>query len=82
MSYSGKRKIREGLVVSNKMDKTVVVAVETRKVHPLYKKAIRASKKYKAHDENSACKIGDRVRIEYVKDKLGRNAVTWIKVLK
>ena len=58
-----KRKVREGLVVSNKMAKTVVVAVETRKVHPLYKKAVRRTKKYKAHDENSACKIGDKVRI-------------------
>jgi len=63
MSYVGKRKIREGLVVSDKMDKTVVVAVETRKVHPLYKKAIRRSKKYKAHDENNACKIGNKVKI-------------------
>jgi len=45
------------------MAKTVVVAVETRKVHPLYKKAVRRTKKYKAHDENSACKIGDKVRI-------------------
>jgi len=63
MSYLGKRKVREGLVVSDKMDKTVVVAVETRKVHPLYKKAIRVTKKYKAHDENNACKIGDKVKI-------------------
>jgi small subunit ribosomal protein S17 len=63
MSYLEKRKVREGLVVSGKMDKTVVVAVETRKVHPLYKKAIRVTKKYKAHDENNACKIGDRVKI-------------------
>jgi len=63
MSYLGKRKVREGLVVSDKMDKTVVVAVETRKVHPLYKKAIRVTKKYKAHDENNACKIGDIVKI-------------------
>jgi small subunit ribosomal protein S17 len=63
MSYLGKRKVREGLVVSDKMDKTVVVAVETRKVHPLYKKAIRGIKKYKAHDENNACKIGDKVKI-------------------
>jgi small subunit ribosomal protein S17 len=63
MSYLGKRKVREGLVVSDKMDKTVVVAVETRKVHPLYRKAIRVIKKYKAHDENSACKIGDKVKI-------------------
>jgi small subunit ribosomal protein S17 len=63
MSYFGKRKVREGSVVSDKMDKTVVVAVETRKVQPLYKKAIRFTKKYKAHDENNACKIGDKVKI-------------------
>jgi len=63
MSDLGKRKVREGLVVSDKMDKTVVVAVETRKIHPLYKKAIKAIKKYKAHDENKACKIGDKVKI-------------------
>jgi small subunit ribosomal protein S17 len=63
MSDLGKRKVREGLVVSNKMDKTVVVAVETRKVHPLYKKAIKVTKKYKAHDENNNCKIGDKVKI-------------------
>jgi small subunit ribosomal protein S17 len=63
MSYFGKRKVREGLVVSDKMDKTAVVAVETRKVHPLYKKAIRFTKKYKAHDADNACKIGDKVKI-------------------
>jgi small subunit ribosomal protein S17 len=45
------------------MAKTIVVAVETRAVHPLYKKAIRVTKKYKAHDENNACKPGDRVKI-------------------
>jgi small subunit ribosomal protein S17 len=63
MSYLEKRKVREGSVVSDKMDKTVVVAVETSKVHPLYKKAIRVTKKYKAHDEKNACKIGDKVKI-------------------
>jgi small subunit ribosomal protein S17 len=63
MSYLKKRKVREGLVVSDKMDKTVVVSVESRKIHPLYKKAIRVTKKYKAHDINNACKIGDKVRI-------------------
>jgi small subunit ribosomal protein S17 len=63
MSYFGKRKVREGLVISDKTDKTVVVAVETRKVHPLYKKAIRVTKKYKAHDENNSCTIGDKVKI-------------------
>ena len=63
MSYLGNRKIREGLVVSGRMDQTVVVAVEIKKVHPLYKKAIRVTKKYKAHDENNVCKIGDKVKI-------------------
>jgi len=63
MSYLEKKKVREGLVVSDRMDKTVVVAVETRKVHSLYKKAIRVTKKYKVHDENNACKIGDKVKI-------------------
>ncbi len=63
MSYLGNRKIREGLVVADRMDKTIVVAVEIKKVHPLYKKAIRVTKRYKAHDENNACKIGDRVKI-------------------
>jgi len=63
MSYFGKRKVREGLVISDKTDKTVVVAVETRKVHPLYKKAIRVTKKYKAHDENNTCNVGDKVKI-------------------
>ncbi len=55
------RKTREGLVVSDKMDKTVVVSVEDRVKHPLYGKVIRRTKKYKAHDENNACSVGDRV---------------------
>jgi small subunit ribosomal protein S17 len=63
MSDLEKRKVREGLVVSTKMAKTVVVAVETRKVHPLYKKAMRLTKRYKAHDENHGCRIGDKVKI-------------------
>jgi small subunit ribosomal protein S17 len=63
MSYLETRKVKEGLVVGDKMDKTVVVAVESWKVHPLYKKGIRVTKKYKAHDENNACKIGDKVKI-------------------
>ena len=63
MSDLKKRKVREGLVVSNKMAKTVVVAVETRAVHPLYKKAIRLTRKYKAHDEKNACKPGDKVKM-------------------
>ena len=58
-----KRKTKVGRVVSNKMDKTAVVAVETLKRHPLYKKTIRRVVKYKAHDENNECGLGDAVRI-------------------
>jgi small subunit ribosomal protein S17 len=57
------RKIREGLVVSDKMDKTVVVAVEDRVKHRMYGKIIRRTTKYKAHDESNACGVGDRVRL-------------------
>ncbi len=57
----GDRKTREGLVVSDKMDKTVVVAVEDRVKHALYGKVIRRTNKLKAHDEANACGIGDRV---------------------
>lgn len=53
-----------GTVTSDKMDKTVVVTVERRYRHPLYKKVVRAAKKYMAHDENNECKIGDTVSIE------------------
>ena len=57
------RKTREAVVVSDKMDKTVVVLEETMKLHKLYKKRVKTSKKYKAHDENNECGIGDRVEI-------------------
>ena len=55
------RKTREGLVVSDKMDKTVVVSVEDRVKHAMYGKVLRRTTKYKAHDENNDCGIGDRV---------------------
>ena len=58
-----KRKTRIGRVVSNKMDKTVSVAVETLRRHPLYKKTIKRLVKFKAHDENNECGLGDIVRI-------------------
>ena len=57
------RKRLTGEVISDKMDKTVVVVVTNTRRHPLYGKVIRVSKNYKAHDEDNACKIGDRVRI-------------------
>ena len=57
------RKVREGLVVSDKMDKTIVVAVEDRVKHALYGKVLRKTSRLKAHDETNACGIGDRVLI-------------------
>jgi small subunit ribosomal protein S17 len=57
------RKTRTGTVVSDKMDKTVVVMVETRVRHPLYGRTMTRSQKFKAHDEINACKMGDKVRI-------------------
>ncbi len=59
---SNKRRL-EGVVVSNKGDKTVVVSVERRFLHPRYRKTVRSHKKYMAHDEANACNIGDQVRI-------------------
>jgi small subunit ribosomal protein S17 len=60
---SGRRKVREGLVVSDKMDKTVVVLVEDRVKHALYGKVLRHTSKLKAHDEQNQCGVGDRVQI-------------------
>lgn len=57
------RKTNVGRVVSNKMDKTIVVAIEDSVKHPLYKKIIKRTVKLKAHDENNECTIGDRVRV-------------------
>ena len=59
----GNRKVREGLVVSDKMEKTVVVAVEDRVKHRLYGKIIRRTTKYKAHDDKFNARVGDRVRL-------------------
>jgi small subunit ribosomal protein S17 len=56
-------KTKEGVVVSDKMDKTVVVAVERLVRHPLYRRVIRRTRKFKAHDEQNDCRVGDRVRI-------------------
>ena len=58
------RKERVGLVISNKMDKTIVVAIDTKVKHPLYKKYIKRTTKFVAHDENNECGIGDKVLIQ------------------
>ncbi|MEG1557968.1 MAG: 30S ribosomal protein S17, partial [Oscillospiraceae bacterium] len=63
MSERNLRKTRVGKVVSDKMDKTIVVAIEDSVKHPLYKKIIKRTVKFKAHDENNECGIGDRVEI-------------------
>ena len=60
---SNLRKTRVGVVVSDKMDKTIVVAVKDSVQHPLYKKILKRTKKFKAHDENNDAKIGDTVRV-------------------
>lgn len=57
------RKTRTGKVVSDKMDKTIVVAIETSVKHPLYKKIVKRTYKLKAHDENNECKTGDKVKV-------------------
>ena len=57
------RKTRVGKVISNKMDKTIVVAVEDHVKHPLYNKIVKRTYKLKAHDENNECRIGDRVKV-------------------
>ena len=59
----GMRKTRIGVVVSDKMDKTIVVAIRTRVKHPLYGKIMNRTNKIKAHDENNECGIGDTVRV-------------------
>ena len=57
------RKVKIGKVISNKMDKTIVVAIEDRVQHPLYKKTVKSTYKLKAHDENNECGIGDTVEV-------------------
>ena len=60
----GKRRTKVGRVVSDKMDKTIVVSVERLRRHPIYKRVVRLSSKFKAHDEENTAKVGDTVRIE------------------
>ena len=72
------KRILQGEVVSDAMDKTVVVRVERRIMHPVYKKFIRRSKKYAAHDEVNLCKVGDTVRIEECRPISKRK--TWVVI--
>lgn len=63
MSDRNLRKTRTGMVVSDKMDKTIVVAIEDNVRHPLYKKIVKRTVRLKAHDENNECRVGDRVTV-------------------
>lgn len=63
MEERNSRKVKIGKVISNKMDKTIVVAIEDNVKHPLYKKIVKRTYKLKAHDENNECNIGDRVKV-------------------
>ena len=63
MSERNLRKVRTGMVVSDKMDKTIVVAIEDNVRHPLYKKIVKRTIKLKAHNENNECRVGDRVEV-------------------
>lgn len=63
MSIKAKRKVKEGLVKSNKMDKTIVVVVNRQYMHRVYKKIIRRTVVFKAHDEKNECQVGDKVKI-------------------
>lgn len=73
------KRILQGVVVSDKQDKTVVVSVERQVMHPVYKKFIKRSKKYSAHDENNEFKIGDKVSIEESKPYSKTKAWTVLK---
>jgi small subunit ribosomal protein S17 len=74
-------KERVGLVVSDKMEKTVVVAIENRAPHPKYKKIMVRTKRYKVHDEENRCKVGDRVRIQETRPLSRTKRWTVIEVL-
>ncbi len=78
----GKRKVLKGIVVSNKMEKTVLVQVERRFRHPLYKKTITRRKKYMAHDEKNECHIGDFVELMETRPLSKRKRWRVVRILK
>jgi len=70
-----------GRVVSDKMDKTITVLVETKKDHPVYKKKVKSSKKYKAHDENNVAQLGDKVKIMETRPLSGTKRSRLVEVI-
>ena len=77
----GLRKTRVGVVVSNKMDKTIVVVVERRVKDPVYKKYVKQTRKFMAHDEKNECEIGDRVRIMETRPLSARKTWRLVQVI-
>ena len=75
----GKRRMKVGRVVSDKMDKTVVVSVERLRRHPIYKRVVRLSSKFKAHDEENTARVGDTVRIEESRPLSATSAGRWCR---
>lgn len=82
MQERGQRKERVGTVVGNKMDKTVTVAVERLVPHPLYKKVLRRTKKYQAHDKENTCNLGDLVRIREIRPLSKTKRWSMIEIVK
>ena len=75
------RKVYRGTVVSDKMDKTITVIVETKKTHPLYGKRVKYSKKFKAHDENNEARMGDNVEIMETRPLSATNRFRLVKLV-
>ncbi|MCR0549913.1 30S ribosomal protein S17 [[Clostridium] innocuum] len=75
------RKVYRGTVVSDKMDKTITVIVETKKTHPLYGKRVKYSKKFKAHDENNEARMGDKVEIMETRPLSATKRVRLVKIV-
>ena len=76
------RKVRIGKVISNKMDKTIVVAVENHVKHPLYGKIVKKTYKLKAHDENNVCQIGDKVKVAETQEDMPTLATSSLPALR
>lgn len=82
MQERGQRKERVGIVIGNKMDKTITVAVERLVPHPLYKKVLRRTKKYHAHDNENTCNMGDLVRIREIRPLSKTKRWSMIEIVK
>ncbi len=77
----GKRQEKVGVVTSNKMQKTVVITVERQVTHPLYKRVVRRSKNFMAHDEKNECRVGDTVRIEETRPMSARKRWRVVEII-